>query len=258
MKALEKSEGFYYTPEFYASLQSHSRNSAEVIVPILLEILECKSVVDIGCGDGTWLKVFQESGVEVILGIDGSYVDSTELVIPQQAFRPFDLKLPLNLEQTFNLVMSLEVAEHLPEECAETFIDSLTRLGKVVFFSAAIPEQGGVNHINEKWQDYWALKFYSRGYRVFCYVREKVWENSKVAHCYAQNNLLCVDSEYFEKNLSLKDKIGAYEIKKASFASIVHPQEYLNKLKQIEDIRKSTLRYKLSCVKQKLKNAVGI
>jgi 2-polyprenyl-3-methyl-5-hydroxy-6-metoxy-1,4-benzoquinol methylase len=60
--------------------------------------------------------------------VDGPYIDRTLLEIPRERFLPFDLTKPLELDRTFDLVVSLEVAEHLPWACAETFVRSLTEL----------------------------------------------------------------------------------------------------------------------------------
>ena len=78
-----------------------------------------------------------------------------------------DICQPFDLGRRFDLVMSLEVAEHVAEEHADTVIDSICRHGDVVMFSAAIPHQGGVHHVNEQPYDYWRAKFAARGYAVF-------------------------------------------------------------------------------------------
>lgn len=57
------------------------------------------------------------------------------------------LKEPLG---RFDLAISVEVAEHLPKEAAETFIDNLVSLSDEVVFGAAYEHQGGVNHLNEQ------------------------------------------------------------------------------------------------------------
>ena len=88
------------------------------------------------------------------------------LPIPKKNFFAVDLKRPLQLERRFDLVLSLEVAEHLPEECAATFVESLIGLGSVILFSAAIPFQGGTHHVNEQWSNYWVKNFQEREYVV--------------------------------------------------------------------------------------------
>ena len=113
------------------------------MVPLVLQLLPVRSVVDVGCGDGSWLVVFRKLGVKEILGIDGEYVDPGLLQIPQDCFQAFDLAKPFSLGRVFDLAVSLEVAEHLPAECAPGFVECLTRLAPSVLFSAAIPFQGG-------------------------------------------------------------------------------------------------------------------
>ncbi len=153
-----------YTQKFYKDQSVGSRRSAEAIVPLVLTLIKPQSVIDVGCGLGIWLSVFKEFGVKDVFGIDGDHVDRSMLQIPNERFTAFDLKKPIPINRQFDLVISLEVAEHLPEDCAKTFIHSLTGLGPVILFSAAIPFQGGTNHLNEQWPDYWANHFNDNGY----------------------------------------------------------------------------------------------
>jgi hypothetical protein len=83
--------------------------------------------------------------------------------------------------------MSLEVAEHLPPDRSNSFIAELTALAPVALFSAAIPQQGGTDHINERWQSYWAGLFKKRGFSPLDVIRPAVWENDAVERWYRQN-----------------------------------------------------------------------
>jgi 2-polyprenyl-3-methyl-5-hydroxy-6-metoxy-1,4-benzoquinol methylase len=118
-----------YPGRFFEGLSEGARSSATEIVPLILELVHPGSVIDVGCGLGTWLSVFEEHGIDDILGLDGDYVDRTRLETPEERYLPFDLEKPFRIDRQFDLVVSLEVAEHLPGECAGTFVDSLTRLG---------------------------------------------------------------------------------------------------------------------------------
>ena len=88
-------------------------------------------------------------------GVDGPYVDRCKLLIDAGDFHAADLAAPIDLGRQFDLVQSLEVAEHLPAAKAEQFVETLTAHGSRILFSAAVPGQGGENHINEQLPDYW-------------------------------------------------------------------------------------------------------
>ena len=193
-----------YTQKFYKDQSVGSRRSAEAIVPLVLTLIKPQSVIDVGCGLGTWLSVFKEFGVKDVFGIDGDHVDRSMLQIPNERFTAFDLKKPIPIDRQFDLVISLEVAEHLPEDCAKTFIHSLTGLGPVILFSAAIPFQGGTNHLNEQWPDYWANHFNDNGYVAVDCLRKKVWQDDQVEWWYAQNILLFSKKDYLASNPLLK------------------------------------------------------
>ncbi len=212
-----------YTQKFYKDQSVGSRRSAEAIVPLVLTLIKPQSVIDVGCGLGTWLSVFKEFGVQDVFGIDGDHVDRSMLQIPNERFTAFDLKKPIPINRQFDLVISLEVAEHLPEDCAKTFIHSLTGLGPVILFSAAIPFQGGTNHLNEQWPDYWANHFNEDGYVAVDCLRKKVWQDDQVEWWYAQNMLVFSRKDYLASNALLKEE---FENTHPSQLSIVHPRKY--------------------------------
>ncbi len=214
-----------YSREFFDSLREGVLRSANAIVPIVLDITRANSVVDVGCGTGTWLAAFAAHGVQDILGLDGDYVDRSLLEIPAEQFVPADLNLPLSVGRRFDLVVSLEVAEHLQPAAADTFVDSLTRLGPIVLFSAAIPHQGGVDHLNEQWPEYWATHFAYKGFRVVDAIRPLVWNNPKVETWYAQNTLLFVDRRQLARFPGLRK--AARSTDPACLAR-VHPRTFSN------------------------------
>ncbi len=164
-------------------------------MPLLLGLAEIRSVVDVGCGTGVWLAQFAAAGIDDYLGLDGDYIEPRSLAIPKERFRPTDLEQPLELGRRFDMAISLEVAEHLRAELAPMFVRSLTRLAPLVVFSAAIPGQGGVGHVNEQWLDYWAQLFLSEGYELVDRFRRGLWDDASVEPWYRQNLVLYVASE---------------------------------------------------------------
>lgn len=170
------------------SEEVHNMKSPFAVVPIIMSLLNPKSVLDVGCGTGTWLKVFNEfHNINDILGLDGSYLDKNQLVIDSKYFKEIDLRAGFNLQRSFDVLICLEVAEHLPEESADNFVDSLCKHADNIIFSAAIPGQGGQNHINEQWPEYWAKKFEEHGYYFHDLIRPYIWNDERVDWWYKQN-----------------------------------------------------------------------
>ena len=185
-----KAEDTVYTSAFYARQRDGSASSAEAIVPLVLSQFPAKSVVDVGCGVGAWLKTFEQNGVDDYLGLDGDYVTADLLQIPSARFRACDLERLTDVGRRFDLACSLEVAEHLTPGCAEQFVAALVKAAPVVLFSAAIPLQEGTNHINLRWQKYWSDLFTRHGYIAVDCIRPAVHEDERVAWWYRQNVLI--------------------------------------------------------------------
>lgn len=161
-----------YDKAFYDYNTVVATQSAHVIIPILQSLLPpIHSVVDFGCARGAWLSVWKEFGIETACGVDGDYVDRERLLIEPNFFHAADLAQPIDLERRFDLVQSLEVAEHIPAASASMFLETLTRHSDIVFFSAAAPGQGGEHHINEQPYEYWKSLFAEHGYDMFDCVR---------------------------------------------------------------------------------------
>jgi len=206
----------------------HNTDAASIIVPFVINLLNPKSIADIGCGLGTWLKVFQNYNVKDVIGIDGNHLNKNQLVIDKDLVLLKDLELPFTLERKFDLAMSLEVAEHLKESSAKNFVSSITKLSDVILFSAAITKQGGQNHINEQLPTYWSNLFALEGFTFIDVVRHNFWNNPKVDIWYKQNIFLIV------KNEKLED---FNNITRFNQLDIIHPDLYISKLQQIEEGR---------------------
>jgi 2-polyprenyl-3-methyl-5-hydroxy-6-metoxy-1,4-benzoquinol methylase len=211
-----------YDAEFFASQKGLSYRSAQQVIPIIQSFIPINSVCDVGCGVGTWLRAFREAGVQDVFGIDGNYVDKRFLEISETAFYEADLRQPLGLNRTFDLAISLEVAEHLPESRSAGLVGDLTRLAPAVLFSAAIPRQGGTDHINEQWQSYWAAIFEQHNFVTCDVLRPLIWNNANIARWYRQNMLLFCRSDFLPKAPRLTPRQeGGLPL------SVVHPQQYV-------------------------------
>ncbi|ADB16038.1 hypothetical protein Psta_1361 [Pirellula staleyi DSM 6068] len=181
-----------YSNQFYEAINSGAKQSARALLPHLSRITAIQSVADFGCGQGAWLAVWKELGVTEICGVDGDYVDRAELLIPSAAFQSADVSKRVDLNRRFDLVQSFEVAEHLPHFAAAQFVENLTSHSDFVAFSAAVPGQLGVHHVNEKPYHYWQHHFADQGYLMLDCVRPHIHNQCDVEWWYRYNTFLFV------------------------------------------------------------------
>ena len=195
--------------------------TARAVLAIVETILpSLNTVLDVGCGQGTWLSVALEKGSQRVVGIDGEWVDPQVMQIPRDSLTVCDLSKPFTVEEKFDLAMSLEVAEHLPAESAAGFVSSLTKASDFVLFSAAIPFQVGTHHVNCRWPEYWAGLFREHDYLAVDEVRPRVWNDVRCKWWYRQNILLFVKAERQRDLRSLTRPMPATQL------SLVHPDWY--------------------------------
>lgn len=190
--------------------------AAKAILSYVLDKIKPKSIVDFGCGSGTWLSVAEELGVKDILGLDGDYVDKSWLLFDKSKFKSVDLRKKLDLNKKFDLAVSLEVAEHIDEKYSSIYLDNLTSASDVILFSAAVPFQGGTNHVNEQFPSYWINRFDKYGYVPYDALRWKYWDDTSIAFWYRQNIM------FFVKKDKLEDIKKLFPIGKIQ-TDMVHP-----------------------------------
>jgi len=163
-----------YDQKFFANSIKLEQASAAAAVNALYRYLRPKSVIDIGCGCGIYLKEFEKLGV-VIGGYDGSPA-AIQASLVGDKIKLFDLAEPLRLAKKFDLALCVEVAEHLVERSADTLVDSLVSLSDNIVFTAAVPGQGpqSIGHINEQLPEYWIEKFKKRGFILQAELSDKI------------------------------------------------------------------------------------
>jgi 2-polyprenyl-3-methyl-5-hydroxy-6-metoxy-1,4-benzoquinol methylase len=206
-----------YGRQFYLDQVDVSVRAAQVVVPVLQETIEPASVIDVGCGSGSWLAAWIDAGVSDVTGVDFGEVPPDVLRVPPSNVSRVDLGAPFSLDRQFDLAMSLEVAEHLPAERAAGFVADLTALAPVVAFSAAVPRQGGTGHVNERWQSWWAGLFAAHGYLPSVELRGLIWDDERVAAYYAQNLVVYATAE---RAATLSLAFGA----PSAVLDVVHPR----------------------------------
>lgn len=187
-----------YTTNFYRGLDDRSLYSARTILSLLLAAIPpVKSAVDYGCGVGTWLAEARRQGIDCVRGYEGEWLDRSLLEIDQDSFDYLDFNHLNNAAPSsrYDLALCLEVAEHLPPDQADKLISLLVASADFILFSAAIPDQGGKGHLNERWPDHWAHMFRAHGYVVFAPFRRELWSDPEIRPWYRQNLLVCVKKE---------------------------------------------------------------
>jgi SAM-dependent methyltransferase len=172
------------------------------VLPIVFGLFDVHSVLDVGCGTGAWLATAGQLGAERLTGVDAGWAkdwleDTDMLDRAGFTFVPHDLRSARRIDATdrHDLVISLEVAQHLPEWRAPSFVEELCTASTKVLFSSAVPRQFPPLDsimINNQWQSYWAALFRSHDFLPCDVIRPLVWHDEGIADYYRQNTLLYV------------------------------------------------------------------
>jgi hypothetical protein len=214
-----------YNSTFYEGQFEGSLTSASHFFDILFQYYKPNSVVDFGCGIGAWLSVVEKYGVGNLTGLDGEWVNNSELLSNNITFIPTNFEVNQPIVAKSDLAISVEVAEHLEEEYADNFISSICSSAPVVIFGAAIKEQGGKNHVNEQPQSYWIQKFENENFLCLDIFRSKLWNIHEVETWYKQNTFLFVHKDSL--HLFPKDIQEA----EPELINVVHPELLNTKLR---------------------------
>jgi SAM-dependent methyltransferase len=207
-----------YRSGFFQRQNSTSARSASRIVPFVTDLIDPKSVLDVGCGSGAWSRAFLENDVSSLRAIDGDYARSA-LLIDDGHFTPVNLASFDGNLGTFDLVACIEVAEHLNADRASGFVELLCKHSPTILFSAAPPGQGGTHHVNEQPLSYWAEHFAKRGYRLFDIIRPAFWHDETVQWWHRQNMVIFAD----KNNQGLIDILEQKRDVTSAFIDVVHP-----------------------------------
>ena len=233
--------GAKYSPFFFGDQKAGSLSSARAVLGELFAAMGGvpSQVLDVGCGVGTWLRAAQELGAKTVRGLDGEWVPRNELEISPEAFTSCDLVQSAKLRaleglgtKRFDLALSVEVAEHLPGDCAADLVSLLCQYSDLVLFSAAVPYQGGVNHVNEQWPSYWSSLFSKCGYVCFDFLRPRVWSRPDVDWWYGQNILVFATAR-------AREQLQGQFVPVSSPLPLIHPRKYLLQVATEQELRQA-------------------
>lgn len=175
--------------DYVHACNTHSATGPAAALPLILESIggRPRSLVDVGCGTGTWLRAARDCGIDDLLGIEGVVAPADQLQVDAACIRRGDLTRPLDLGRRFDVALCLEVGEHLDASAAATLVASVTTASDVVVFSAACPDQPGQHHVNCQWPAYWQRLFNALGFACSDAVRWRLWDIAVVEPWYRQN-----------------------------------------------------------------------
>ena len=182
LKAQLLGHDWIYNSDYYErTVEGPAVRSAGTIANSILNDFKATCVIDVGCGTGALLEALRDTGCEVF-GLEYSEAALKYCRARRLNVAKFDLERNVfNDNRTFDVAVSMEVAEHLPEKAADRYVDLLARLSQVIVFTAAPPGQGGVDHVNEQPSSYWITKFQQRGFEHAEEISQRWRESWKAA-----------------------------------------------------------------------------
>ena len=210
-----------YNGNYYDNLGLATYDAAKVILGDLYKIFPYNSLVDFGCGSAVWLKAANEiiQKNKKLTGIDGDYTKNIH-IFNDANFIYKNLENEIDVEK-HDLAISLETAEHLSPDRADSFIKDLCKASDVVLFSAAVDGHGGTNHLNENNPSYWINHFKNNDYDPFIFLdRKKYWYHDSFSKCpyYISSSFL-----YIKKNTDWYKKLEHLKVKDNELVDIIHP-----------------------------------
>jgi hypothetical protein len=117
-------------------------------------------VNDFGCGKGSYIAYLQSKGY-TCTGYEGT--PDIESISDFHPILPIDLSNPFVVTKANTIC--LEVAEHIPKDFEDIFVENLaSNTDKVLILSWGVKGQGGHGHVNEQNKDYVVKLFTDKGF----------------------------------------------------------------------------------------------
>jgi hypothetical protein len=181
-------------PVIQASLEASGQRPASqrCLLSFIYDLRAFSSLVEVGCGQAGWLHAGRRLGAGEIRGYDFPGASAEARGLTTGEFVATDLNEEIRVERKFDLAICMEAAARLPRSAAATLIRSLTGASDWVLFGAALPHQGGLDHVNENWMEYWAALFAQAGFLCYDILRPRFWHDARVAFYYRQSSCLYV------------------------------------------------------------------
>jgi hypothetical protein len=169
-----------YNDDFFRWHLIHAREYSMKAMDWYIERFTPESVIDYGCGIGSYLEVCFRKNIKVKgYDIGGDYAKKYTPIFLQPYITYRDCT-ELIKEEKYDCVISLETIEHIEPSGTDNFLSNLVNAvsenGRIIF-TAAPPEQDGCGHINCFPREYWVSKFGNLGFFENIEITEEIKEN---------------------------------------------------------------------------------
>jgi hypothetical protein len=155
-----------YNPITWGRFLTSSRHGGRIFSHVVTESYpDVNTCLDIGSGAGGYVYWLNRQGLQAI-GVEYSRIGRFFARLQGSLTLPFDCSSERLCPKLgpFDLVFSIEVAEHIPKSLEDSFIDYTASQGRFIIFSAAQPDQPGHGHINCQPLGHWRDAFARRGF----------------------------------------------------------------------------------------------
>lgn len=186
----------FYDNNFFDINLDEGKQLAEWFIPLNIKLFNFKSIADIGCGTGHYLKSCLDNGITDIMGVEGSESAFSKLQIDKKYVIKHDLRKPFIFNKKSDLALSIEVAEHIDKKYSDIYVKTLCDASDTIVMTAAPPGQGGTAHVNEQTCEWWAKKFEMNNYFLNLKITAEL--KKEITNCKQKGKFVTV---WFEPNI---------------------------------------------------------
>ena len=203
-----------YNEEYYKDYAGVSYHDKELWLGIFDRIADKiiadynpGTVLDAGCAFGYLVSAFRKRGVHAY-GID---ISNYAINQADDSIREYCCvgslceELPHGLPKKYDLVTSIEILEHIPEEDGIKAIANLCRLADTIIFSSTPDDFKDNTHVNVKPQEYWATQFAKNDFYRDLQYQATYISPQAVVFKKEKHNIYTIIQKY-EQSLQVKDK----------------------------------------------------
>lgn len=176
-----------------------------MIADRIVKDIHPQTVLDAGCAMGYLVAALRDRGVEAY-GIDISEYAVSKV---REDVRPFcrvgslTEEFPADLPQRYDLIVTIEVLEHLYAEDGKKAIANLCKCADTVLFSSTPDDFEERTHVNVQQREYWARLFFEQGFTDDINYRPRYL--TPYASLFRKNTDMVRQIEDYERNIRMTE-----------------------------------------------------